>query len=107
MKTHFYQTNVNHMIAEKRLFNNAQKNDWISTVMVDKTPVSDSFSGFGVAITGSSCYELSIMPPTQRDEFLSDIYGKDVLKISGYFILIHAGLAGEVEGRHTAEHLFS
>ena len=63
MKTHFYQTNENHMIAETRLFNNAQKNDWISTVMVDKTPVSDSFSGFGVAITGSSCYELSIMPP--------------------------------------------
>ena len=82
MKTHFYQTNENHMIAEKRLFNNAQKNDWISTVMVDKTPVSDSFSGFGVAITGSSCYELSIMPPAQRDEFLSDIYGKDGLNLS-------------------------
>ena len=70
------------MITEKRLFNNAQKNDWISTVTVDETPVNDNFSGFGVAITGGSCYELSIMPPEQRDKFLSDIYGKDGLNLS-------------------------
>ena len=70
------------MITEKRLFNNVQKNDWISTVTVDKTPVNNNFSGFGVAITGGSCYELSIMPPAQRDAFLSDIYGKDGLNLS-------------------------
>lgn len=70
-------------MAEKRLFTNAQKNDWISTVNVDEKPASKgSFSGFGVALTGSSCYELSIMEPDKRNAFLEDIYGRDGLNLS-------------------------
>ena len=38
--------------------------------------VSDDFLGFGVAITGSSCYELSTMEPERRRAFLEDIYGE-------------------------------
>lgn len=82
MKTHFFQTNENHIMAEKRLFSNAQKNDWISTVVIEDKPVNENFTGFGVAITDSSCYELSIMTKEQREEFLEDIYGKDGLDLS-------------------------
>lgn len=82
MKAHFYQTNDNHMIAKKRIFCNSQKNNWISTVTLSETPVNDNFNGFGVALTGSSCYELSVMPSEQRDKFLEDIYGKDGLNLS-------------------------
>ena len=82
MKAYLYQTNQNHIMAEKRIFNNAQKNDWIHTVTVSDTPVNEYFSGFGVAITGSSCYELSVMPKDRRDEFLEDIYGEQGLNLS-------------------------
>lgn len=83
MKAHYYQTNDKHFMAEKRLFTNVQKNDWIQTVIVDEKPASKgTFDGFGVAITGSSCYELSTMEPEKRDAFLNDIYGKDGLNLS-------------------------
>ena len=71
-----------HIMAKKRLFNNALKNDWISTATVDSQPVNEKFNGFGVAITGSSCYELSTMSPEHRDAFLEDIYGRDGLNLS-------------------------
>lgn len=82
MKVKVYQTNEKHMMAEKRVFCNAQKNDWISTVELDEKAASDNFRGFGVAITGSSCYELSLMPEEQRNAYLEDIYGKDGLNLS-------------------------
>lgn len=82
MKTRFYQTSENQRLAEKRLFSNVQKNDWISEVVVDENTVNDSFSGFGVALTGSSCYELSVMPKEKRAEFLADIYGENGLNLS-------------------------
>ena len=82
MKVSLYQTNDNHIFAKKRLFNNAKKNDWISTVEVSDKPSNESFSGFGVAVTASSCYELSTMSEEQRNAFLSDIYGKDGLNLS-------------------------
>lgn len=82
MKGFIYQTNDNHMMIKKRLFTNAQKNDWISTVTVNKETVNDNFKGFGVAITGSSCYELSLMTSEERNEFLEDIYGENGLNLS-------------------------
>lgn len=82
MKPHLYQTNQNHIMAEKSVFANVQKNDWISTVTVSEKPVNTNFNGFGVAITGSSCYELSTMPEEQRAQFLSDIYGSGGLGLS-------------------------
>ena len=39
--------------------------------------LSDDFFGFGVAITGSSCYNLAQMPKEQREAFLQSIYGKE------------------------------
>jgi glucosylceramidase len=52
------------------------------TVRRTEATVSDDFLGFGVAITGSSCYELSLMMPEQRRALLNDIYGKDGLALS-------------------------
>lgn len=43
---------------------------------------SCGFMGFGVAITPSSCYELSLMEPTERKELLRKIYTKDGLGLS-------------------------
>lgn len=82
MEACVYQTNEKHLLAKKRLFVNSQKNDWISTLITDEKPACENFMGFGVAITGSSCYELSTMEKDKREEFLKDIYGKDGLNLS-------------------------
>lgn len=79
MKVSLYQTRENHIFAKKRLFYNAMKNEWISTVVLEEKPACDNFKGFGVAITASSCYELSTMSDEEREAFLTDIYGKDGL----------------------------
>ncbi|MBQ8357513.1 MAG: hypothetical protein IJX39_06855 [Clostridia bacterium] len=41
--------------------------------------ISTDFLGFGVAITGSSCYNLAQLPKEQRESFLQSVYGKDGL----------------------------
>ena len=43
---------------------------------------NDGFMGFGVAITPSSCYELSLMEQGERDAFLRKIYSKEGLGLS-------------------------
>lgn len=40
------------------------------------------FMGFGVAITPSSCYELSLMDPTERKKLLTHLYSKEGLGLS-------------------------
>ena len=42
----------------------------------------NGFGGFGVAITPSSCYELSLMNPSERKELLNQIYSKNGLGLS-------------------------
>ena len=44
--------------------------------------ISDDFLGFGVAITGSSCYELSTMEPEARTALLKNIYTKEGIGLS-------------------------
>lgn len=82
MNGFFYTTNEKNKFAKKRLFYNCEKSDNICTVSVDTEPSSENFCGFGMAVTGSSCYELSIMPKEQRDAFLKDIYGDEGLGLS-------------------------
>lgn len=50
-------------------------------LQVSKNKVN-GYCKFGVAITPSSCYELSLMEPQKRKEVLSQIYGKDNLGLS-------------------------
>lgn len=44
--------------------------------------IGNDFLGFGVAITGSSCYELNTMQPDDRTELLKRIYTKEGLGLS-------------------------
>ncbi len=45
-------------------------------------PLPNAHRGFGVAITGSSCYLLSKMNEEKRSALLEDVYGKDGLGLS-------------------------
>ena len=45
-------------------------------------PAATDFLGFGVAITGSSCYNLALMQPDERRALLEYVYGKDGLNLS-------------------------
>ena len=42
----------------------------------------EEIMGFGVALTGSSCYHLNSMEPEKRRAFLKEIYGKDGLGLN-------------------------
>ena len=45
-------------------------------------PTAEGFYGFGVAITGSSCYLLSQMDPAERTALLQYLYGKDGIHLN-------------------------
>ncbi len=46
------------------------------------TEANTDFLGFGVAITGSSCYNLNLMEKSERTEFLKSIYSKEGLGLN-------------------------
>lgn len=73
-------TNADHAYAERRIFP-ALTVPGAQTLCVSSAPVN-GFCQFGVAITPSSCYELSLMDPDARHEFLTHIYGKEGLGLS-------------------------
>lgn len=51
MKATLYTTNEKNVFAKKALFYNNEKSDNLCVVSVSKTPMCESFTGFGVAIT--------------------------------------------------------
>ena len=51
----------------------------ITKAVETKNIVNTGFIGFGVAITGSSCYNLSLMDSVERHKLLKKIYSKDGL----------------------------
>lgn len=53
-----------------------------ATVEIGDAPYAEDLVGFGVAITGSSCYLLNKMQKERRDEFLKGIYGEKGLGLS-------------------------
>ena len=44
------------------------------TIVPAENPLNTSFKGFGVAITGASCYNLNEMTQEARTAFIKDIY---------------------------------
>lgn len=73
-------TDRNHDMSKAEVFpalNVARAN----TLRVSEKPV-EAFKGCGVAITGSSCYELSLMEAEERQELLEKIYTKKGLGLS-------------------------
>lgn len=76
-----FVTNADAERLQVPIFPSVQMNGAVSVVRTEQV-VSSSFLGFGVAITGSSCYNLSQMPTAEREAFLQKIYGKDGLHLS-------------------------
>ena len=56
--------------------------DGVDVVEVAENPNERAFEGFGVAVTGSSCYNLNLMSGEERKNFLDDIYSENGLGLS-------------------------
>ena len=54
----------------------------IETVTVAQTSCTDGFMGFGVALTGSSCYLLNEMKREERSALLRDVFSPQGLNLS-------------------------
>ena len=54
----------------------------VDVINTAETPNDGNFGGFGVAVTGSSCYNLNLMSPEDRNAFLKSIYSEDGLGLS-------------------------
>ncbi len=73
-------TDKNHCNTEVELFNSVNLSR--ATVLNFSDDALTDFQGFGVAITGSSCYNLSLMEDKERTELLKKIYSKDGMNLS-------------------------
>ena len=56
--------------------------DGVDVIEVAENPNERAFEGFGVAVTGSSCYNLNLMSDEERESFLGDIYSEKGLGLS-------------------------
>ena len=73
MKVTQYITN-NHFNFEKKALFPAVRMSSAQTLTHGEKSACDGFLGFGVAITGSSCYNLSLMEPADRRALLEHLY---------------------------------
>ncbi len=80
--TQYFTTTGNDFLPDaefvRRPVFEAQKLSGVKTIKRQDL-VTDDFIGFGVAITGSSCYNLAQMEKEERTNLLKRIYGKDGL----------------------------
>lgn len=81
MKVTQYFTNKEAEFLKNPVFPSVKLNG-VKTFCRTQDIASDDFLGFGVAITGSSCYNLAQMPRAKRDAFLQNVYGKNGLGLS-------------------------
>ena len=81
MKITQYTTSPNLEMYESRVFPSGLMNGAAQIRATGKT-VSDNFLGFGVAITGSSCYLLAQMDKDSRRSLIEQVYGKDGANLS-------------------------
>ena len=80
MTVQHYTSKDNFMIP-REIFP-APKRTGAETLTVAETPTAEDFMGFGVALTGSSCYLLNKMDPAQRRALLEEIYSPKGLNLS-------------------------
>lgn len=76
-----YYTSKEQYLVPREIFSTAPRIG-AESLTVAETVSAEDFLGFGVALTGSSCYLLSKMEPAQRKALLQDIFGKDGLNLS-------------------------
>ncbi len=78
MKAEMYTTN-NYGEYISKPINYGVSLSGITTAVKAKNIENTGFIGFGVAITGASCYNLSLMESTERDKLLRALYSKEGL----------------------------
>lgn len=81
MKVTQYFTDANHFCAKRSVFPAVEMGGAVN-LEVKNEPLMRPFLGFGVAITGSSCYNLFQMKKEERTALLKKIYGKEGLGLS-------------------------
>jgi len=74
-------TDPNHFQVKQEVFSSVEQVSRAKQLEIGEQ-VNVGFQGLGVAITGSSCYELSLMEPEQRKAFLKGIYSKEGVGLS-------------------------
>ena len=78
MKVTMYTTNDYGEYISKPI-NSGVPLSGITTAIKNQNVLNNEFIGFGVAITGSSCYNLSLMKSVERHKLLKNLYSKDGL----------------------------
>ena len=81
MNAFIYTTEQGSEFVKRRLFDNGNVLPGAATLTLGDE-VNGGFRGFGVALTGSSCYMLSKMDGEEREKLLRSIYGKEGLNLS-------------------------
>ncbi len=75
MEAKLYTTNEYGELSERTVTPGASLSGVKTLTKAEKTPLK-GFLGFGVAITGSSCYNLSLMEKSDRKKLLTHLYSK-------------------------------
>lgn len=82
MKIRAFSTDAYGICRDRDVFKTKEEPRGSIAVQVSKETIHEGFQGFGVAVTGSSCYLLHKMPAEKRERVLADIYGKNGLQLS-------------------------
>ncbi len=80
MRAQIFTTNENGEYVSGRISNGSYLSG-VTNARKNADKVNTNFYGFGVAITGSSCYNLSLMEKTDREKLLKTIYSKEGLNL--------------------------
>ena len=76
-----YYTSKENILVSREIFR-SPKRTGAQTLTVAESPGAKDFLGFGVALTGSSCYLLNQMETTARKALLEDIFSPQGLNLS-------------------------
>ena len=76
-----YFTDASHTMCQKTLFI-AEEMEGAKQIEISDIPSNECFGGFGVALTGASCYNLSLMEKEERTAFLKSIFTEEGLGLS-------------------------
>lgn len=82
MKVTQFETTKDFFLRPYELKPTGGKMSGVDVIEVAEIPNERAFEGFGVAVTGSSCYNLNLMSADERENFLNDIYSESGLGLS-------------------------
>lgn len=79
MKATQYYTTKDALFEQAPVFSGTKMSGMHSFIRREKT--NSAFLGCGVALTGSSCYNLALMSKEERRALLENVYGEDGLAL--------------------------